>query len=45
MAPVPRIVFVHGSVVGGRATWREQRHTVSPEAAELVVLERPGFES
>ena len=41
---MPRIVLVHGSVVGGRATWREQRRTVSPETAELVVLERPGFE-
>ena len=39
-----RIVLVHGSVVGGRATWREQRRSVSPETAELVVLERPGFE-
>jgi pimeloyl-ACP methyl ester carboxylesterase len=37
-----RIVLVHGSVVGGRATWREQRRTVVDEA-ELVVLERPGF--
>lgn len=33
---------MHGSVVGGRATWREQRRTVG-ERAELVVLERPGF--
>lgn len=39
-----RIVFVHGSVVGGRGTWREQRRSVSPDEAELVVLERPGFE-
>src|SRR5262245_13738642 len=38
----PRLVLVHGSVVGGRATWREQRHTIGAEA-ELVVLERPGF--
>jgi pimeloyl-ACP methyl ester carboxylesterase len=37
-----RIVLVHGSVVGGRATWREQRRTIVDEA-ELVVLERPGF--
>jgi pimeloyl-ACP methyl ester carboxylesterase len=39
----PRLVLVHGSVVGGRATWREQRRTVGPEMAELIVLERPGF--
>ena len=39
----PRLVLVHGSVVGGRATWREQRRTIGPETAELVVLERPGF--
>ena len=39
-----RVVLVHGSVVGGRGTWREQRHTVNADAAELVVLERPGFE-
>ncbi|MBA2296321.1 MAG: alpha/beta hydrolase [Actinobacteria bacterium] len=38
-----RIVLVHGSVVGGRATWREQRHSIG-DRAELVVLERPGFE-
>lgn len=38
----PRLVLVHGSVVGGRATWREQRHSITDEA-ELVVLERPGF--
>lgn len=37
-----RLVLVHGSVVGGRATWREQRRTVG-NRAELVVLERPGF--
>lgn len=42
MATVERIVLVHGSVVGGRATWREQRRAVTDEA-ELVVLERPGF--
>jgi pimeloyl-ACP methyl ester carboxylesterase len=37
----PRIVFVHGSVVGGRGTWREQE----PLAADytLVVPDRPGF--
>jgi pimeloyl-ACP methyl ester carboxylesterase len=37
-----RIVLVHGSVVGGRATWREQRRAIA-HTAELVVLERPGF--
>jgi pimeloyl-ACP methyl ester carboxylesterase len=42
VAAVERIVLVHGSVVGGRATWREQRRTITGEA-ELVVLERPGF--
>ena len=42
MAAVKRIVLVHGSVVGGRATWREQRRA-GVEGAELVVLERPGF--
>ena len=38
-----RVVLVHGSVVGGRATWREQRRSVG-DRAELVVLERPGFQ-
>ena len=42
VAAVKRIVLVHGSVVGGRATWREQRRT-GVEGAELIVLERPGF--
>lgn len=42
VAPVERIVLVHGSVVGGRATWREQRRA-GVAGAELVVLERPGF--
>jgi len=42
VASVERIVLVHGSVVGGRATWREQRRA-GVEGAELVVLERPGF--
>ena len=37
-----RLVLVHGSVVGGRPTWREQRRSITDEA-ELVVLERPGF--
>jgi pimeloyl-ACP methyl ester carboxylesterase len=41
--PGPRLVLVHGSLVGGRATWREQRRGIG-DAAELVVLERPGFE-
>ena len=36
-----RIVFVHGSVVGGAGTWRAQRPLA--ERFELVVLERPGF--
>jgi pimeloyl-ACP methyl ester carboxylesterase len=36
-----RIVFVHGSVVGGRGTWAGQRPLA--ECFELVVLERPGF--
>ena len=38
----PRLVLVHGSLVGGRPTWREQRRSITDEA-ELVVLERPGF--
>jgi len=42
VAAVERIVLVHGSVVGGRATWREQRRA-GVDGAELVVLERPGF--
>ena len=42
MAAVERIVLVHGSVVGGRATWREQRRA-GVDGAELVVVERPGF--
>jgi pimeloyl-ACP methyl ester carboxylesterase len=36
-----RLVFVHGSVVGGAGTWRAQRPLA--ERFELVVLERPGF--
>ncbi len=43
MATVERLVLVHGSVVGGRATWVEQRRSIRPGQAELVVLERPGF--
>ncbi len=42
VAAVERIVLVHGSVVGGRPTWREQRRA-GVRGAELVVLERPGF--
>jgi pimeloyl-ACP methyl ester carboxylesterase len=38
---VERLVFVHGSVVGGAGTWRAQRPL--GERFELVVLERPGF--
>ncbi|HET9286765.1 MAG TPA: alpha/beta hydrolase [Gaiella sp.] len=41
-AGAPRLVLVHGSVVGGRPTWREQRRSITCEA-RLVVLERPGF--
>jgi pimeloyl-ACP methyl ester carboxylesterase len=40
--PRPGLVLVYGSLVGGRATWREQRHGIVDEA-ELAVLERPGF--
>ena len=36
-----RIVFVHGSVVNGRATWAAQRPLA--ERFELLVLDRPGF--
>jgi pimeloyl-ACP methyl ester carboxylesterase len=36
-----RLVLVHGSVVGGRATWRTQLPLA--ERFELAVLERPGF--
>jgi pimeloyl-ACP methyl ester carboxylesterase len=38
---VERIVFVHGSVVGGKGTWAGQRPLA--ERFDLVVLERPGF--
>ena len=42
MAPErPRIVFVHGSVMGGRPTWSRQRALAHRFAVELV--ERPGF--
>ncbi len=36
-----RLVLVHGSVVGGRATWAAQRPLA--ERFELVVVERPGL--
>ena len=36
-----RVVLVHGSVTGGRATWRAQRPL--GRRWELVVLNRPGF--
>jgi len=42
VAPVERLVLVHGSVVGGRATWRELRRADVP-GVQLIVLERPGF--
>jgi pimeloyl-ACP methyl ester carboxylesterase len=35
------MVFVHGSVVNGRATWAAQRPLA--ERFELLVLDRPGF--
>jgi len=38
---VERIVFVHGSVVGGGPTWSTQLPLA--ERFELVVLDRPGF--
>jgi pimeloyl-ACP methyl ester carboxylesterase len=38
---VPRIVFVHGSVVNGRATWAAQRPLA--DRFELLLLDRPGF--
>ena len=37
----PRIVFVHGSVMGGRPTWSGQR--ALGDRFELEILERPGF--
>ena len=36
-----RVVFVHGSVGNGDASWREQRPLA--DEFELVVLHRPGF--
>jgi pimeloyl-ACP methyl ester carboxylesterase len=38
---VERLVFVHGSVLGGAATWRGQLSLA--DRFELVVLERPEF--
>jgi pimeloyl-ACP methyl ester carboxylesterase len=38
---VERLVLVHGSVVGGRATWAAQRPLA--DRFELLVVERPGF--
>jgi pimeloyl-ACP methyl ester carboxylesterase len=38
---VERVVLVHGSVTGGRATWPAQRPL--RDRWELVVLTRPGF--
>jgi pimeloyl-ACP methyl ester carboxylesterase len=38
---MPRIVFVHGSVVNGRATWAAQRPLA--DRFELLLLDRPGF--
>ena len=38
----PRLVLVHGSVTGGRPTWREQRRGL-PDRFELVIPERAGF--
>jgi pimeloyl-ACP methyl ester carboxylesterase len=37
----PRIVFVHGSVMGGRPTWSGQRSL--GERFEVEIVERPGF--
>jgi pimeloyl-ACP methyl ester carboxylesterase len=36
-----RLVLVHGSVLGGRATWTAQRPLA--DEFELVVVDRPGF--
>ena len=36
-----RLVFVHGSLVGGRSTWRGQLPL--GERFELLLVERPGF--
>lgn len=37
----PRIVFVHGSVMGGRPTWAGQR--ALDDRFDLDIVERPGF--
>ncbi len=37
----PRIVFVHGSVMGGRPTWSRQR--ALGDRFRVEILERPGF--
>ena len=37
----PRIVFVHGSVMGGRPTWSGQQ--ALGDRFDLEILERPGF--
>jgi pimeloyl-ACP methyl ester carboxylesterase len=37
----PRIVFVHGSVMGGRPTWSGQRSLA--DRFRLEIVERPGF--
>jgi pimeloyl-ACP methyl ester carboxylesterase len=42
MSGRPRVVLVHGSVTGGRPTWKEQRRGLRDRLA-LVVLERRGF--
>jgi pimeloyl-ACP methyl ester carboxylesterase len=39
---MPRVVLVHGSVTGGRATWSAQRRRLR-DKLELVLVERPGF--
>ena len=39
----PRIVFVHGSIVGGSQTWRHQRELGA--RWELWIANRPGFGS
>jgi pimeloyl-ACP methyl ester carboxylesterase len=41
MTSVERIVLVHGSVVGGRATWAAQRPLAG--RFRLLVVDRPGF--
>ena len=41
LAELPRIVFVHGSVMGGRPTWSGQREL--GDRFRLEFMERPGF--